>query len=537
MDSEKATSLEFSSDWEEYRRMSLSPGGFGDKRTEIWPKVLHAQPLPPFPEGSTADESSCHPDERQIRLDTERSFVLYPVDSKTDKDTLQSELHDLLVEIFRKHPKLNYFQGYHDIITVLLLTLPRELQLPCAEQLSLQRVRDSMGTTLDPVLGLLRVMKNLLRVADPKYAELLERTSPLPYYALPNLLTLFSHDMPTLPLIQHVFDYLLCRPPIFVVYLASAIVLSRKADVERLEEEGEEGMMHSLLSALPEIVDDNDSSSEEVRPKVEETTFPDIKQETSDLLDLDDDNTSPEVRPKDEPENNIPDIKQETSDLLQGNIGDDDATAEPSGDLAIGQEAAVGPDVLVAEPDLPLTSETKPELPLSRLSDTSTEKSDSSPQANRRKISKPKPHSLTDILNASDALYEAHPPISLQLSSIMGPQSVVFTWSTRASDMPASDEAECMVQRLDLIVYPEAPVVENDDDKSATKRRRKRFKRRAGPGTAMLVGAGLVLGVAVAVSVYGARQGGDPARDWRKLGRLLGNVFTGASERLVRYRT
>jgi hypothetical protein len=47
-------------------------------------------------------------------------------------------------------------QGYHDIITVLLLTLPRELQLPCAEQLSLQRVRDSMGSTLEPVLGLLR---------------------------------------------------------------------------------------------------------------------------------------------------------------------------------------------------------------------------------------------------------------------------------------------------------------------------------------------------------------------------------------------
>lgn len=49
------------------------------------------------------------------------------------------------------------------------------------------------------------------------------RHSPLPYYALSNLLTLFSHDMPTLPLIQHVFDYLLCRPPIITVYLAAAV--------------------------------------------------------------------------------------------------------------------------------------------------------------------------------------------------------------------------------------------------------------------------------------------------------------------------
>src|SRR3984957_2973365 len=56
--------------------------------------------------------------------------------------------------------------------------------------------------------------------------ETLRRTSPLPYFALSNLLTLFSHDMPTLPLVQHVFDYLLCRPPIYIVYLATVVRLS-----------------------------------------------------------------------------------------------------------------------------------------------------------------------------------------------------------------------------------------------------------------------------------------------------------------------
>lgn len=48
-------------------------------------------------------------------------------------------------------------------------------------------------------------------------------TSPLPYFALSNLLTLFSHDIPTLPLAQHVFDYLLARPPIFSIYLAASV--------------------------------------------------------------------------------------------------------------------------------------------------------------------------------------------------------------------------------------------------------------------------------------------------------------------------
>ena len=47
----------------------------------------------------------------------------------------------------------------------------------------------------------------------------------MPYYALSNLLTLFSHDMPTLPLIQHTFDYLFVRPPVACAYIAAAVGL------------------------------------------------------------------------------------------------------------------------------------------------------------------------------------------------------------------------------------------------------------------------------------------------------------------------
>ncbi|KAJ7634085.1 rab-GTPase-TBC domain-containing protein [Mycena polygramma] len=532
MDSEKAPS-EPSLDWEKYRIMSLS--GFGEERVNIWPKLLHATAEPhESTQVHSDDEASSHPDERQIRLDTERSFVLYPVaDSKTDKDTLQSELHDLLVEIFRKRPKLNYFQGYHDIVTVLLLTLPKELQLPCAEQLSLQRVRDSMGSTLEPILGLLRqaiplqalhseadyprsVMRNLLRAEDPKYAELLERTSPLPYYALSNLLTLFSHDMPTLPLIQHVFDYLLCRPPIFVVYLASAVILSRKPDVERLEEEGEEGMMHSILSALPEIVDNNESDDEGSQTDEElpsEVVLSDIKQEP----DLSVVPTPEETQFKEEPsEDSIPDPKQDPSDLsAASDVLQNDAQ---NGDLAVKK------------------SSPPPNVGANRAEDHDTSVSDdiAGPDPPPVELVSRSKHTLPDILKMSDALYQAHPPShpSLQLSSIMGPQSVIFTWSTQLSDMPSNDEAERMVDRLDLIVYPEPPVVE-PKEKDNVRRRRKRFKKRRGTGSVgLLVGAGLVLGVAVAVSVYGARQGGDPTRDWRKMGRWIGRVLAGASERI-----
>lgn len=48
-------------------------------------------------------------------------------------------------------------QGYHDIISVLLLALDDvELAKSSAEQMSLHRLRDSMTSGLEPVLGYLR---------------------------------------------------------------------------------------------------------------------------------------------------------------------------------------------------------------------------------------------------------------------------------------------------------------------------------------------------------------------------------------------
>ncbi|KAG9027428.1 hypothetical protein FS837_004279, partial [Tulasnella sp. UAMH 9824] len=295
-------------DWERLRSLSLQPGGFGvEGRKEAWPYLLHAttatgspsgrsgspepeqdstilqensssstQSLDLPPDGTTEHSTEGtgpkevpHPDERQVGLDTDRSFVMYPTDDGLRKSTRKMQLHNLIVAILRKRRKLSYFQGFHDVISVLYLTLhdsqdnlqpdstrPSELLLKCGEKISLHRLRDSMGSGLEPLVGNLRLLQRLFRVSDPTLADVIEQSSPQPYFALSNLLTLFSHDVPTLPLIQRIFDYLLCRPPIYVIYLAAAIVLSRKAEIMKLEAEGEDGMMHAVLSQLPAMVAD-----------------------------------------------------------------------------------------------------------------------------------------------------------------------------------------------------------------------------------------------------------------------------------------
>ncbi|KAK2467977.1 hypothetical protein APHAL10511_000272 [Amanita phalloides] len=455
--------------WEELRTRSLHPGGFGPDRKDIWPKLLNVKtpPLDAQVKENTHDKE--HKDEYQIRLDTDRSFVLYPEESEIPiaKEELKAHLNHLIVSVFHNRPKLNYFQGYHDIMTVIYLTIPQHLQLPCAEKLSLQRLRDSMLHSLEPVIGLLRVLKILLRLADPEYAKLLERDSPLPFYALSNLLTLFAHDMPTLPLIQHVFDYLLCRPPIAVVYLAAAMILAKKNYIQSIKGQMEPFMLHPILSTLPPLTEE--FASAEQRPPDE--------QRVSSALDLGVDIDGIQLKSEDTPadvaripvvEDHVRSEARENADGSVTSIG-----TAPSRPLTPDPTHPVPPD-----PDLRTPFDSPPPPSSSRTSSPQPK-----PEGESKQRSTSLPHSfhsdpdlpaipaipaipLPTILSHSDSLLTHFPPShpSLRLPSIMGPQSVVFTWSETFSDLPSDATAEAMVARPELVVYPPGPEEMDDSE-------------------------------------------------------------------------
>ncbi|KIM91331.1 hypothetical protein PILCRDRAFT_810596 [Piloderma croceum F 1598] len=494
---------------------------------------------------------------------------------------LQAQLHDLLVRLFRRRRLLSYFQGYHDIITVLLLTLPAPLLLPCTEKLSLYRLRDSMGKGLEPVLGLLRVLSNLLSLADPSYAALLEQTSPLPYYALSNLLTLFAHDMPTLPLIQHVFDWMLCRPPLCVVYLGAAIILSRKAEVERLEEEGEEGMVHSLLSGLPELWDGDEEEQvkeekvdveREVKIEEESVNLEELEEEKVPIRHTPDDPTNeeetilpaPALSPT--PSSSSISISTSTSTLTPATDSEHITTAKAEsnvdhGELESSQSAPAS--VLVFENgdmdgQVELTSsfisEEEGTLNSSHTLTHSLSPSPS-PSPSPTRPTSPSPFTrpkrapkipLTALLTHADELYATYPPShpSLRLSEIMGPQSVVFTWSEGGAGgegEEGDDEAESIVLHPELIVLsylePSLPSPPSSSEEEGEKKPHRRKPSKPKPKIietrtmVVLLSAVLVLGVSLAV--YGIRGGhhhhgggsGWMRAGWKKFGVGAGGLF------------
>ncbi|KAH9172749.1 rab-GTPase-TBC domain-containing protein [Lactarius sanguifluus] len=520
-------------DWDTLRLQSLAPGGFGTARAYIWPKLLHvhmnALQIKEIPESQNEPEP--HRDERQIRLDTDRSFVLYAVDDGPDDGRVarQAELNNLIVQLFRRHPGLNYFQGFHDIATVLQLTLPPELALPSLEKLSLHRLRDSMGHTLEPLIALMLILQRLLRLADPPYAALLEDHAPLPYAALPHLLTLLAHATPTLSLIQHIFDYLLVRPPLAIVYLVAAITLSRKDLVLKLGEGGDEGMIHSVLTGLPEFADLDQvqhvqGNSAEANPELAEATpehsnsSPQLKtvgHYTPTYKEVDSDANAPIDGPTSESSSPDPPTTGVTTMTLVGGadvLSDSVPLPPPHNEDTSSIPVISGPSVPPSPPQQVIPVSDPSNAP-TFLDPADIPLPPSAPST--RPVS---PRVLyRSVLLLADNLLTRFPPDT---------PDAMRTWAQDASVMPSDEQAEALVvSGVDIVVREPDPQILKDQ--KAKKVRKRKVRRRE--ARLLAAGAVLVLGVAV---MYGVRARGGSAggrlglvgaeTEWRALVGALG---------------
>ena len=161
-----------------------------------------------------------------------------------------------------------------------------------------------------------------------------------------------------------------------------------------------------------------------------------------------------------------------------------------------------------------------------------------SPVSPRRRRNSSITISLPSLLARADELLSQFPPNhpELHLEDILGPQSVVFTWSENSHDLASDSEAEAMVIRPDLVVRPftepdnNGEDGDNDvsdessgrlgDDEKKTRKRRKRFRRSKKLNAyylgnvqfdkkTVLAGAAVALGVAVAVHHLSSKEGGS----------------------------
>lgn len=197
------------------RYIGLGPLGFVNNslRRDCWYELLASQLLiDDATEYITPVEK--HKDEGQVILDAERSFG--GIVDKNLKLQLRKLLVELITRVLRKYPTLNYYQGYHDIVSVFImcfswnvtkenglelenLTLQEEIDMErlfyCIEAFTLLYLRDFMMNSLDFSFEQLRVISSLIKESNMKFYNLFKFDENEPLFAIGSILTIFAHNL------------------------------------------------------------------------------------------------------------------------------------------------------------------------------------------------------------------------------------------------------------------------------------------------------------------------------------------------------
>lgn len=224
-------------------------------RRECWYLILSEQlSLGEKNEGEqTGFHIKEHKDEAQVRLDVNRSFTT--VEDKCRKDSLRRLLEHIIVRMLRKYPKLNYYQGYHDVVSVFIVVFmegheyhPPAAQLEdnlcssdmtskgdddipatlfedfsnsassestelydgdmtsksnvaedklfrCVEAFTMLYLRDFMMDSLDFPIDQLKIIPQFIKSNDKLLYRQLQLDKVEPFFAVSSILTIFSHEM------------------------------------------------------------------------------------------------------------------------------------------------------------------------------------------------------------------------------------------------------------------------------------------------------------------------------------------------------
>ncbi|ORZ31156.1 rab-GTPase-TBC domain-domain-containing protein [Catenaria anguillulae PL171] len=240
-------------------------------RRRAWPILLRCPSSTSSASGSSSpvesafDASLSTSYAHQIKLDVNRSFVHFkdqlhpspPANPTAEpppsiKARRQAQLQRILVRLCARYPFLHYYQGLHDVCTILLLVLDEHLASKAVENLALFFLRDAMHTNIEPVMQLMRAILPIIKSEDRDIYRLLEECELHPYFCLSWFISWFSHDLREFDKACRLFDLFLSSNPIMPIYVAAAVVLERKEDLMELDREYP--IVHSFLSKVPQDV-------------------------------------------------------------------------------------------------------------------------------------------------------------------------------------------------------------------------------------------------------------------------------------------
>eukprot|EP00753_Platysulcus_tardus_P022722 PLAT9938.1.p1 GENE.PLAT9938.1~~PLAT9938.1.p1 ORF type:complete len:356 (+),score=152.34 PLAT9938.1:338-1405(+) len=192
-------------------------------------------------------------DSAQIRMDIARSLWHFDIDKAmpTARRTVRRRvLSDMLNALFVSQPELHYYQGLHDVCSVLLRVCGGGLAFQLLQRLASGHLRDCMREDFAVVSQQLFLLPVLVSWADDEVGAFMRDSGVQPFVALPWLITWYAHHFASFSLVCRLYDLFLSTHPLMPIYFAAAIIISRRQQL--LETECDFALVHKFLSDIPE---------------------------------------------------------------------------------------------------------------------------------------------------------------------------------------------------------------------------------------------------------------------------------------------
>lgn len=238
---------------EKLRQLAVSHGGLvhSSIRRKAWTKLVGIDVfrLPQY----DGPPLSQHKDRAQVLLDVNRCGKRIPSHfTEGQCEALKEQLTRVILRLLAENEELHYYQGLHDVALTLLLVTGEEIAFAIMSVITSYHIRDYLDKDMSRTKVIIGYLPPLLALEDAALEQFVTRSECAYYFSLSWLITWYGHVVKTQEQANRLMDLFLASHPLMAVYLAAAIILSRKSEILSLD--CEMSAVHGLLSKLPDSI-------------------------------------------------------------------------------------------------------------------------------------------------------------------------------------------------------------------------------------------------------------------------------------------
>jgi len=221
-------------------------------RQIVWPYFLNVPFGKKIPTGTLE-----HKESKIVKLDVERSLWSFAGIQFSLKDSKKKRvrLERIINAVLSEHSgDLNYYQGYHDIASVLFLVCdPADsISYSLLDTLSMTTIKHYMEPNLSEVMKELDLLLPLINKMDKKVYDFLFRSGISGSSIISWTITWFAHHLSSNPnpnLLPRLFDFFIAiNHPFVPLYLSAQIIVHYGAELEKTD--CDFASLHGWISSL-----------------------------------------------------------------------------------------------------------------------------------------------------------------------------------------------------------------------------------------------------------------------------------------------